>query len=69
MAAHPIPFLVSRNRHIVPRERRVERLVSGYSVREFRNDSQGRYWYAVTALEVTKTSPDWSPFGQRRREA
>jgi hypothetical protein len=42
----------ARSRHIVPKERRVERLPSGYSVRESRDDSRGRYWYVVTALEV-----------------
>jgi hypothetical protein len=46
------PFIVARSRHIVPKERRVERLPSGYSVKEFRDDSQGRYWFVVTSLEV-----------------
>jgi hypothetical protein len=32
--------------------RRIEHLTAGYAVREFRDDSQGRYWYVVTALEV-----------------
>jgi hypothetical protein len=49
------PFVVTRNRHIAPKERRIERLSSGYSIREFRNDSQGRYWYVITALEVMRT--------------
>jgi hypothetical protein len=38
-----------------PKQRRIERLTSltaGYAVREFRYDSQGRYWYVVTALVV-----------------
>ena len=45
-------FIVARNKHVVPKQRRVERLPSGYSVRESRDDSQGSYWYVVTALEV-----------------
>jgi hypothetical protein len=45
-------FIVARNKDVVPKQRRVERLPSGYSVRESRDDSQGSYWYVVTALEV-----------------
>jgi hypothetical protein len=41
--------------HIVPKERRIERLPSGYSIRAFYNHPQGRYWYVVTALEVMPT--------------
>jgi hypothetical protein len=33
MDAPAKPFVVSRNKHIAPKERRVERLPSGYSVR------------------------------------
>jgi len=29
---------------------------SGYAVQEFRDDSQGCYWYVVTALEVVRTN-------------
>lgn len=36
----------------MPKERRVERLQSGCSVRESRDDSRGRYWYVVTVREV-----------------
>jgi hypothetical protein len=46
------PFVVARNKHIAPKERRIERVPSGYAVREFRDDSQGRYWYVVVALDV-----------------
>ncbi len=46
------PFVVARNKRIVPKQRRIERLPSGYSIREFYNHPQGRYWYVVTALEV-----------------
>jgi hypothetical protein len=46
------PFIVGRGRHIVPKERHIERLASGYSVLEACDDSQGRYWFVVTALEV-----------------
>ena len=52
MAAQSKVFIVARSRHIVSKERRVERLPSGYSVQESRDDSRGRYWYVVTALEV-----------------
>ena len=58
MVAHSKVFIVARNRHIVPKERRVERLPSGYSVRESRDDSQGRYWYVVTALEVVMVAEE-----------
>jgi hypothetical protein len=49
------PFVVRRNKCITPKERRIERLPSGYSIREFYNHPQGRYWYVVTALEVIPT--------------
>jgi hypothetical protein len=58
MVAHSKIFIVARNRHIVPKERRLERLPSGYSVRESRDDSQGRYWYVVTALEVVMVAQE-----------
>ncbi len=47
-------FIVVRNKHVVPKQRHVERLPSGYSVRESRDDSPGTYWYVVTALEVVR---------------
>ena len=56
MVAHSKVFIVARNQHIVPKQRRVERLPSGYSIREFYNHTQGRYWYVVTALEVKPTN-------------
>jgi len=52
-AADPKPFIVARSRHIVPKERRIERLASGYAVRESRDDPGGNYWFVVTALEVS----------------
>ena len=52
-AADPKPFIVARSRHIVPKERRIERLASGYTVRESRDDPGGNYWFVVTALEVS----------------
>lgn len=45
-------FIVARSRYIVSKERRIERLPSGYSVQESRDDSEGRYWFVVTSLEV-----------------
>ena len=52
MVAHSKVFVVARNKQVVPKQRRIERLTAGYSVQEFRDDSQGCYWYVVTALEV-----------------
>jgi hypothetical protein len=49
---HSTLFVVAHSKHIVPKERRIERLQSGYSVRESRDDAEGRYWFVVTALEV-----------------
>jgi hypothetical protein len=53
-APNPKPFIATRSRYIVPKERRIERLPSGYSVRESRDDSQGTYWYVVCALAVVR---------------
>ena len=47
------PFIVVRNPPLVPKQRRIERLESGYAVQELCNDSEGRYWYVIVALEVT----------------
>jgi len=55
MPATSRPFVVARNKRIVPKQRCIERLTSGYSIREFYNHPQGRYWYVVTALEVIPT--------------
>jgi hypothetical protein len=55
MPADSRPFVVARNKRIVPKQRSIERLPSGYSIREFYNHPQGRYWYVVTALEVIPT--------------
>ena len=55
MPADSRPFVVARNKRIVPKQRCIERLPSGYSIREFYNHPQGRYWYVVTALEVIPT--------------
>jgi hypothetical protein len=45
-------FIVARSKHIVPKERRIERLASGYSVREYCGDSGGEYWFVITSLEL-----------------
>jgi hypothetical protein len=45
-------FIVARNRDVVPKQRCIERLPSGYSVRELHSDSGGNYWFVITALEV-----------------
>jgi len=47
-------FVVTHNRHIVPKDRRIERLPTGYSIQEWRNDSRGHYWFVITALEVCR---------------
>ena len=56
MAARSKPFVVARKKCIAPKPRRIERLPSGYAVRESRDDSGGCYWYVVTALEVIRTN-------------
>ena len=48
--------IVTRNQQIVPRERRIERLPTGYSIQECRNDSRGHYWFVITALELLSRS-------------
>lgn len=50
------PFVVTRKKCIAPKPRRIERLPSGYAVQESRDDSQGCYWYVVTALEMVRTN-------------
>jgi hypothetical protein len=55
MLANSRPFIVVRNKRIVPKQRRIERLPSAYSIQEFYNHPQGRYWYVVTALEMIPT--------------
>jgi hypothetical protein len=55
MPANSRPFVVTRNKCIVPKQRRIEQLPSGYSIREFYDQPLGRYWYVVTALEVIPT--------------
>jgi hypothetical protein len=42
--------IVARNRGIVPKQRRIERLAVGYAIRELCDKSQGRYWYVVAAF-------------------
>jgi hypothetical protein len=32
------------------KQRRIERLPSGYVIREFSDDSRGQFWYVVTAF-------------------
>lgn len=69
MTARSKPFIVMRNKSIAPKERRVERIPSGYSVREFHNGSEGRYWYVVTSLEEMPTSADWTLNGHYGKES
>jgi hypothetical protein len=54
MITHSKVFITARNKQVVPKERRIERLLSGYVIREFSDDSRGRFWYVVTAFEVVR---------------
>ncbi len=54
MTVRPKPFVVIRNKHIVPKQRRIEHVPPGYAVQEFHNGGQGRYWYVITNLEVVR---------------
>ena len=54
MTASSKPFVVIRNKHIAPKQRRIEQAPPGYAVQEFHNGAQGRYWYVVTNLEVVR---------------
>jgi len=55
MPANSRPFVVAHNKRIVPKQRCIERLPSGYSIRELCNHPQGCYWYVVTALDMIPT--------------
>jgi hypothetical protein len=52
IVAHSKVFIVARNKLVAPKQRRIERLAAGYAVREFRDDSEGCYWYVVASLEL-----------------
>jgi hypothetical protein len=54
MAVSSKPFVIVRNKCIVPKQRRIERLPSGYAIREFYDNPRGRYWYVITALELVR---------------
>jgi hypothetical protein len=56
MTTYSKPFVMIRNKYIAPKQRRIERLPSGYTVREFYNNPKGCYWYVVTVLEVVVAS-------------
>jgi len=47
MEAQSKPVIVARNPSVVPKQKRIEPLPSGYAVRELCNDSEGHYWYVV----------------------
>ena len=55
IVAHSKVFIVARTKFVAPKQRCIERLAPGYAVREFRDDSQGRYWYVVASLELVHT--------------
>ena len=61
MSAVSKPFVVSRNKLILSKQRRIEGAPPAYAIREFRDDSQGRYWYVVTALEVRSSKDQPGP--------
>jgi hypothetical protein len=54
METQPKPVIVARNRWIVPKQRRIERIMFGYAIRELCDRSQGRYWYVVAAFRLTQ---------------
>jgi len=54
METQPKPVIVARNRWIVPKQRRIERLPCGYAIQELCDTSQGRYWYVVVAFRLTQ---------------
>jgi hypothetical protein len=54
MEAHAKPAIAARNPLVVPKQRRVEPLPSGYAVRELCNESEGYYWYVVIAFEIDR---------------
>jgi hypothetical protein len=54
MEAHAKPVIVARNPSVVPKQRRIEPLPSGYAVRELCNGSKGYYWYVVMAFEFAR---------------
>jgi len=58
MEAQPKPVIVARNRWIVPKQRRIERITFGYAIRELCDRSQGRYWYVVAAFGLTQGPKD-----------
>jgi hypothetical protein len=67
MTAHAKPFVVTRNKWIAPKERRIERLPSGYAVREFYDNPRGHYWYVITALEVSAGGEDRRAVEERQK--
>jgi hypothetical protein len=52
MEAQSKPAIVARNPSIVPKQKRIEPLPSGYAVRELCNDAEGYYWFVVIAFEL-----------------
>lgn len=54
MEVHSKPAIVARNPSVVPKQKRIEPLPSGYAVWELCNDSEGYYWYVVIAFELDR---------------
>jgi len=54
MEAQSKPVIVARNPSVVPKQKRIEPLSSGYAVRELCNDSEGHYWYVLIAFEFDR---------------
>ncbi len=54
MEPYSKPVIVVRNPSVVPKQKRIEPLPSGYAVRELCNDSEGHYWYVVIAFEFDR---------------
>jgi hypothetical protein len=54
MEAQAEPATAARNPLVVPKQRRIEPLPSGYAVRELCTDSEGYYWYVVIVFEIDR---------------
>ncbi len=54
MEPYSKPVIVARTPSVVPKQKHIEPLPSGYAVRELCNDSEGYYWYVVIAFEFAR---------------